>query len=128
MSCLERCPQFRSVLIERERGSTVYSSVCSYSLSIHNRYSGSRWTDATHTAHVRSAPELETSSVDGALYNTSEKEINLVANIHVLYLCIHTVVGVALCLLCTCLAPLDSYTSENCMVFLCLISFLVLLS
>ena len=24
VSCLERCPQFRSVLIERERGSTVY--------------------------------------------------------------------------------------------------------
>ena len=31
VSCLERCPQFKSVLIERERGSTVHthSYLCS---------------------------------------------------------------------------------------------------
>ena len=29
VSCLERCPQFRSVLIETERGSTVYINVIS---------------------------------------------------------------------------------------------------
>ena len=33
VSCLERCPQFRSVLIERERGSTCY--VCTYIYSMH---------------------------------------------------------------------------------------------
>ena len=32
VSCLERCPQFRSVLIEREV--SLYNSVCIYILSL----------------------------------------------------------------------------------------------
>ena len=37
--CLERCPQFRSVLIERERGSTVYQKFIDVTLFLVNSVS-----------------------------------------------------------------------------------------